>query len=168
MFSSTTSIKGTVSAKHGARSAAWEGPNMVIVLFVLSLGIGVLVGLGASNLASPPSGHSSAGSAAPVTRAAAQLGYTSERAFQADNERASDALLQVLQAPAGTQRLWENAETGNRGVIWSGAETRSAGGTICRELERRTLINNAYRNANATACREQGKAWKGEAGWRNE
>jgi surface antigen len=147
-----------------------EGPNIVIILFVSSLVIGVLVGVGASSF-----GHHDAGGtvqrthhAQAVSRAAAELGYTTERDFEADNARAESATLQVLQSPPGTQRLWENAESGNRGVVWSGDETASQNGSICRDLVRRTLINNAFRNASATACHQQGESWSADADWRNE
>lgn len=151
-------------------TAEWDGPNLVVVLFVVSLAFGLLVGLGASRWGPHPDAGTAAGArhATPVSRKAAQLGYVTQHDYAADQQLAASALVQVLQANPGTQRLWENAETGNRGVIWSSPETSTPDGSTCRELARRTLINNAYRNANATACRRPGKVWASEAQWRNE
>ncbi len=159
-----------LAARHAdtANTDLSDGPSMVTVLFVLSLIIGVLVGVGVSELTPPNTTGRLPHEGQALSREAAQLGYASESAFLADNQRASTALLQVLQAQPGTQRLWENAETGNRGVIWGAGETQKPDGTTCREMERRTLINNAYRNANATACHKKGQPWGDTAQWRNE
>ena len=143
---------------------------MVVLLFILSLAIGVLVGIGASSFSRYDSASTNQGQhhAPPLSRIAAELGYAAERDFENDNVRANNATVQVLLAAPGTQRLWENAETGNRGVIWSGGESQGPDGSICRDLVRRTLINNAYRNASATACHRQGQSWDANPEWRNQ
>ena len=154
---------------HAASTADRSSDSSVVVaLFLLSLVIGVLVGFSVSELSTPRTREPRPHEAVALSREAAQLGYTSEHAFLADNQRAATALRQVLQAEPGTQRLWENNETGNRGVIWGAQDTQRPDGTLCREVERRTLINNAYRNANATACHKKGQPWPDTATWRNE
>jgi hypothetical protein len=148
----------------GGRDRLADGPNMIVLLFVLALVISVLAGLGARHMTHRPDrGH-----AAPngdISAEATRLGYRNERDFRIDQEHASLALADVLAAEPGAQRLWENAETGNRGVIWASEETRQPGGASCRNLARRTLINSAFRNAEGIACRS-GAGWEQTGGWR--
>lgn len=151
-----------------------SGPNMILLLFVVALVIGVLVGLGARSLTRYDGEPSVAreGQAdrqpAAVSAEASALGYRSDRDYSSDRQRASFALGRVMAGVAGEQRLWENPETGNRGVIWNAAEHAGERGRLCRDLIRRTLINNAFRSAEATVCRDPDQAWPTEIAWRGQ
>jgi hypothetical protein len=142
---------------------------MILLLFGLALVIGLLVGLGARSLTreyarhpqAPHGGHS-------LPAEAAELGYHSEQDFASDGKLAALALAEVLDAGPGAQRLWENVETGNRGVIWASAASARANGAVCRSLARRTLINNKFQNAGAETCRAAAGHWDTTVRWKNE
>jgi len=143
-----------------------DGASMILLLFAAALVVGVLAGLGVRSLqrsAAVRSAMEHAGT--PLPAEAAGLGYRTEQAFAADRDMAAEALEAVLNDGPGAQRLWENAETGNRGVIWAAAATMQPNGVVCRSLARRTLINNAYRNAEAQACRNPTGQWEGGITW---
>ena len=53
-------------------------------------------------------------------------------------------------------------------MIWGAEEKTTSGGAVCRDLERRTFINNAYRNGSAVACRSSQGRWDGVVSWRND
>jgi hypothetical protein len=144
-----------------------DGPNMVVLLIALALVMGLLVGLGARELARhhdtlrrPGRGELSAG--------ASELGYKTERDFRIDSERADLALIDVLAGQPGSQRLWENAETGNRGIVWASEELPTNGGASCRSLARRTMINGVFRNGAGVACRTSSGGWEQKGEWRSE
>lgn len=151
-----------------------DGPNMILLLFVIALVIGILVGLGARSLTRHDGGASAAHQSqadwqpAAVSAEASALGYRSDWDYSSDRRRASFALGRVMAGLAGEQRLWENPESGNRGVVWSAAEHAGDHGTICRDLVRRTLINNAFRSAAATVCRDPKQAWPTEVAWQGQ
>jgi surface antigen len=136
---------------------------MIGLLFALALVVGVLVGLGAHQLSRPRDGRLSPGA---LSASAIDLGYKTERDFRMDSQRAETALAHVLAAGPGAQELWDNAETGNRGLIWASEENRRGDGTLCRNLARRTLINGAFRNAAGTACRTEISDWRQTGQWR--
>lgn len=140
---------------------------MIFLMFGLAILVGVLVGLGARTwtrqYAERPILRDE--ERPPLPSVAVDLGYKREEDYQSDRLRAVQATLEVLQGPPGGQRLWENAETGNRGVIWGAEEKRASNGALCRDLERRTLINSAFRNASAVACRDAQGRWSGEVAW---
>jgi len=147
-------------------NARWEGPSMILLLFATALLSGVLAGLAARSLQSgypvlPMLRHEGAS----LPSEAYDLGYRTEQAFAADRRLAAEALDAVLQDGPGAQRLWENAETGNRGVIWAAAAERRQDGMLCRSLARRTLINNAFRSAQAEACRVRTDQWERNVIW---
>jgi surface antigen len=133
----------------------------------VALAVGLLVGLGARQLSRHLDAARLSGKG-EVSAAATELGYRAERDFRIDTERASLALNDVLGAEAGAQRLWENAETGNRGIVWASEETKGTGGATCRSLARRTLINGIFRNGAGMACRTGSGPWEQKNGWRAE
>jgi len=146
-----------------------DGPNLILLLFALAVAIGLLVGLGARSLTreyarhpqAPHGGHS-------LPAEAAELGYHSEQDFASDGKLAAVALAEVLDAAPGAQRLWENVETGNRGVVWASGASARASGALCRSLARRTLINNKFQNAEAETCRGGSGHWDATVRWKNE
>ncbi len=166
-----TAASRHLMAGQQPRHGLLDGPSLIIPLFLFALVIGVIVGLGANHLSqtrlSHQSGHAASRQDANVPAAAERLGYRNGPDFWNDEARAASALQEVLAAEAGAQRLWQNPETGNRGNIWASAETTRPGGESCRNLERRTLINGAFRNAQATACR-RGAAWDQTVEWQAE
>lgn len=143
-----------------------EGPNMIVLLFAMALVVGLLVGLGARQLTHRYSTNRQTTGELPA--AAVDLGYREARDYRIDTERASLALSDVLAAEAGSQRLWENAETGNRGIVWASEETRRTDGASCRALARRTLINGAFRHGAGVACRTASGGWDQKGGWHAE
>lgn len=140
---------------------------MIVTLFAVALAVGLLVGLGAHQIsrhwqerpAQPQIGE-------PLSTAAASLGYKTEYDYRTDTERSALATHDVLLARAGAQRLWENAESGNRGVVWASSETQQQDGRTCRDVERRTVINNVYASAIATICKRPRGAWEDAVTWR--
>jgi hypothetical protein len=142
---------------------------MVLLLFLMALVVGVLIGLGARRLARLDLERANIRhSQQPLSSEATDLGYKVERDYRIDGERAAAALGDVLGDTGGSQRLWENPETGNRGVIWGSGETRRPDGSICRTLARRTLINGAFRNGGSEACHSAGGPWNTSVGWHAE
>lgn len=140
-------------------------PNLALLLVLLAILIGVLVALGARqwthrlDRGQPRSGGSG------ISTEATNLGYHHERDFQVDQDHASQAQALALDGPPGAQRLWENAETGNRGMVWASPETIGTGKAACRTLARRTLINGAFRATEGLACRK-GDGWDQQGDWR--
>ena len=146
-----------------------DGPNLVLLLFALAVVIGLLVGLGARSLTREYARHPQAphgGHSLPVE--AVELGYHTEHDFASDGKLAAVALAEVLEAGPGAQRLWENVETGNRGVVWASGASQRPGGAVCRALARRTLINNKFQNAGAEACSTADGHWDATVRWTNE
>ncbi len=97
----------------------------------------------------------------PMSAEAAALNYTREELYRADISMADDALLRVLRGVGGSQLLWENAESGNRGITWNSFENRRG----CRDIERRTMINGMFREEIATACRDAAGHWPSSFAW---
>ena len=153
--------------ESAGRGRLSDGPNMIVLLCGVAVAIALLAGLGARQFTR----HLDTGRSLPkaeLSGAASELGYKGERDFRIDNERASLALSDVLGAQPGAQRLWENAESGNRGIVWASGETSGTDGATCRSLARRTLINGIFRNTASTACRTASGEWEQKGGWRAE
>ena len=116
--------------------------------------------------------YRSGGASNPLSKAASALGYHEERHYLADREQEHVTVERLLTLPVGAQALWENAETGNRGVIWVAGEREGIApgeaGKLCRDLVRHTLLNNAYHNSLGTICHPPGKEYPGEVAWRIE
>jgi hypothetical protein len=97
----------------------------------------------------------------PLSAEAEKLSYTAEEDFRSDQSMAAGTLRRVLDGAAGGQILWENPETGNRGLVWNGPENARG----CREVERRTVINHAFRDFGAMVCRDSRGRWPSEIAW---
>lgn len=110
-----------------------------------------------------PAGDGPAGEA--VSAEAAGLRYVSQEAFRNDQSRAAAALGSVLARGPGAQEIWENHETGNRGLIWNTNETIRPDGAVCRHAERRTLINHVFHDGIAEVCRPAGGQWDADVTW---
>ncbi len=156
-------LRGTQTRSPG-RLQRGGGLNMILFLMFLAVALGLLVGLGARTWTRAAIDRG----AARLSSEAADLGYKAERDFLVDRGRAEVALGEVLASPAGAQRIWENAETGNRGLLWASEETTRRDGTSCRNVERRTLINGAYRNGASVACRTRQGNWDSAVRWHAE
>jgi hypothetical protein len=152
-------------AKKPVAERVSKGPNLMMSLFVLAVVIGMLVALGARQWAHRLDRGLPQSRGSAISAEATNLGYRHERDFHVDQEQESRAQAQALAGEPGAQRLWENAETGNRGIVWAAPETLRTGGATCRTLARRTLINGAYRAAEGTACRK-GDGWDQQGAWR--
>ena len=96
------------------------------------------------------------------------MGYHSENDFNADHAREQTVIQKLLAAPVGSQMLWENPETGNRGVIWVAGQHAGTDGGMCRDLVRHTLVNNSYRNTAGTTCRGGNSGYPDQIAWRAE
>ena len=151
---------------------AWDGAGAIVALFFFALLIGLLVGFTAQRWATSPEVAASRYSASAVSKAASELGYHEERAYQADRQHEQVTVERLLNLPVGTQQLWENPETGNRGVILVSGERAGAAsgeaGKTCRDLVRHTLLNNAFHNSLGTICRAPGEGFPGDVAWRVE
>ena len=149
-----------------------DGLGAVLMLFGAALTIGLLVGITAQHRATDPGNAAFLKSGRTVPRDVAAYGYTSMNDFNSDHLREQATITQLLQAPVGSQSLWENPETGNRGVIWVMKERQvergAQPGQTCRDLMRHTLLNNAYRNTVGSTCRDKGQAYSAEIAWTPE
>ncbi len=143
-----------------------DSAGLILLLFALAMLIGLVVGVGAvrynAEFGRPMALYR--GSSAP--KEVIDQGYHNESDYNADRLREQAVLTRLLASPVGSQALWENPETGNRGVIWVASEHRGA--EICRDLVRHTLLNNAYRNTAATVCREPRGAFPERVAWHQE
>lgn len=153
-----------LSDRGDPRRVESDGPSLILVLFGVALLIGILVGLGARSLTSPDTDRGP--EEGRLSAMAAHLGYHTEWDYAGDRKREAAALRQVLGAPPGAQHLWENVESGNRGVIWAAPEVPRADGGACRSLDRRTLVNGAFRSAQGKACRNARGVWDDAVQWR--
>ena len=143
-----------------------DGAGIILLLFALAMLIGLAVGFGVvrynAELGRPMALYH--GSSAP--KEVIDQGYHNEADYNADRAREQAVLTHLLAAPVGSQALWENPETGNRGVIWVAREQKGA--EVCRDLVRHTLLNNAYRNTAATVCRDPSGAFPERVAWHQE
>lgn len=144
-----------------------DGPTMILLLFGLAMLIGLLVGFGAHRWSQQYQDRPG-DIGPPLSNEAAGLGYHSERDFSADRSRAAVALHQVLASSSEAQHLWENVETGNRGLLWGAASFVGQDGLTCRPLERRTLVNKAFRDASAVICRDVHGDWPASVAWQGK
>lgn len=132
--------------------ALWDSGGGLVAMFLLALLVGVLAGLGVQHLARLPGRPMSLYHGTVTQKQAVEEGYEQDADYLADRARERAVITRLLAASVGSQQLWENPETGNRGVIWVANETATADGSRCRELIRHTLINNAFRDTETTAC----------------
>ena len=150
----------------------WEGAGAIVLLFGLAVLIGLLVGFTAQRWATDPDFVAWRFRSGTVSKAASDLGYKAEGDYQADRQRERATIDRLLTMPVGSQALWENPETGNRGVIWVGGQHEGAAsgqpGKFCRDLVRHTLLNNAYRNSLGTTCQAPGERFPPDIAWRIE
>jgi surface antigen len=151
----------------------WEGAGTIVALVGLAVLIGLAVGFAAQRWAADPAfvvWHG--GPTGAVSKAASDLGYKVERDYLADRAREQATVERLLTLPVGSQILWENPETGNRGVVWvagdHAADAAEPAGTFCRDLVRHTLLNNAYRNSLGTTCHAPGQPYSPDVAWRIE
>ena len=149
-----------------------DGIGAVMMLFGFALIIGLLVGITAQHWATDPGSTAYLKSGHSVPKDVRQFGYTSMSDFNSDHQREQATITHLLEAAVGSQSLWENPETGNRGVIWvmneRQVEQGAMRGQICRDLLRHTLLNNAYRNTAGTTCHVLGQAYSAEITWKPE
>ncbi len=161
----TRAIPKARASGHSQASGS-DGPNMIVILLGVAVLVGLLVGLGAHQLTHQPTSRpATARLTAPPSSKAVDLGYKNERDFSVDTQRTAEALEDVLDANPGAQRLWENAESGNRGVFWVSAESPRADNRSCRDIERRAVINNAFSRAIGTVCRSTTGGWNASIDW---
>lgn len=150
---------------NSASERSAKGPNLILLLFLLAMLIGVLVALGTRQWTHRLDRGQPRFGGSDISAEATNLGYRHERDFLVDQDHASQAQALALDGPPGAQRLWDNAETGNRGMVWASPDTIHTGGATCRTLVRRTLINGARRATEGTACRN-GDRWDQQGPWR--
>lgn len=125
-----------------------EGPNVVLVGVCVALVTVGLTVLGMNLLNRRPEVQPL--KREPISAAAEALKYSREELYRSDLSMAEDALTRLLRGVGGSQLLWENAESGNRGITWNSFENRRG----CRDIERRTIINGAFHEETSTACRD--------------
>ena len=135
-------------------------------MFALALVVGLLIGLSARRLTQQFS--ASRPSFEDLSAAAVDLWDREARDHQIDTERAGLVISDFFVTEAESQRLWENSETGSRGIVRASEETRSSDGASCRSLARRTLINGAFRNGAGVACRNASGGWGQQGRWHAE
>jgi len=149
-----------------------EGAGMILLLFGFAVLIGLAVGFTAQRWATDPGRPISLYRSSGAPKEVVDQGYKSESDFNADHAREQETISRLLVAPVGTQVLWENPETGNRGVIWVASEhvgnQGAQNGQTCRDLVRHTLLNNTYRNTVGTTCHTAGKAFAADIAWQVE
>jgi hypothetical protein len=144
-----------------------DGSGGIFLLFAMALVVGLLAGLGAQRIVQNY-GRPAALRSGATPKEIVDLGYNSETDFKADHAREQAVITKLLVSPVGSQMLWENAETGNRGVIWVASQHTTPDGGVCRDLVRHTLLNNAYRNTAATTCHGVNAGYPDQIAWRAE
>ncbi len=158
-----------VSATRQVREEGWiaESGSLIAVLFGMALVVGLLAGLGAQRYMRD-FGHPVAIYQGSAPKEIVKLGYTDVAAYNIDHAREHAVIDKLLAAPVGSQMLWENPETGNRGVIWVARQAMLPNGAVCRDLVRHTLLNNTYRNTAGTTCRPANGSYPPEIPWHAE
>jgi hypothetical protein len=97
----------------------------------------------------------------PLSTRAELLKYSQEEMYRKDLAMENDALTRLLGSAGGSQLLWQNAESGNRGITWNSFENERG----CREIERRTMINDIFHEESATVCRDAAGHWPSKLAW---
>ena len=143
-----------------------DGAGAIVLLFALAVLVGLGVGFGALRYAADPGRPLALHHSNSPPKQVIEAGYHNEADFNADRARERAVLTKLLAGPVGAQALWENPETGNRGVIWVASEQKGA--EICRNLVRHTLLNNTYRNSAATICHAPGQDFPADIPWHVE
>ncbi len=153
--------------------SGWDSGFGVVAMFGLAVLVGLVAGLGAQRWAGldrrPLALRQGPVAQKPVTqKEAVAEGYQTDADYLADHARERVVITRLLAAPVGSQQIWENPETGNRGVIWVARETVRADGGHCRGLVRHTLINNAFHDTEAVTCRANAGDFPSDVTWRPE
>jgi surface antigen len=151
---------------------AWDGAGALVALLGFAVLVGLGVGYSAQRWANDPGRLPGRFERHSVSKSAGALGYQTDEAFEADRKRETETVTRLLGMPVGSQLLWENPETGNRGVIWVAGEHAGGSGTeanaICRDLVRHTLLNNSFRNTLGTTCRKPNQAFSADVTWQQD
>ena len=136
-----------------------EGPNVVLVGVCVAMVTVALTVLGMNllnrRIEVQPLKHE------PISAAAEALKYSREELYRADQSMAEEALSRLLGGVGGSQLLWENADSGNRGITWNSFENRRG----CRDIERRTIINGVFHEETSTACRDASGKFPAQLQW---
>lgn len=97
---------------------------------------------------------------------AAALGYSTAASYRADQSLASATLRSIMTSSAGTQQIWENRETGSRGLLQVEGSLLRGDGSDCRKFRQRLLLNGKLRENNVIACRTfDEREWSHDLAW---
>jgi len=87
-----------------------------------------------------------------------QIGRSLDAADQAAISRSQHQALEYT--PSNQAVVWQNPDTGNRGVTVPRATYQTSTGQYCREFQETVTVGNQTQQAYGTACRQTDGTWR--------